>query len=257
MNIQDAIIPFHPKDKAIVEMCCESLRNVMGIQRIFLISSEDPNIPNTSYIDERSIKNIISVEEIENYWKSNNGKWSSRAGWIYQQLLEIGTSLYIDDLSEDYMTCDSDIVFLKNPYLNINKTGVFPYNKAYTGEYHPDYRSHYERLMKEPTTAEISFINHHMIHNKYFMNELKSFIESKHNKRWDLAILHTLNLNNFSGFACDDLYGNYMIKYHADKCIKTDIKIKDITWVPTKTELSTVQHDYHIISCQHYRRVTK
>ena len=165
MILNDAIIPFHIKDKATVDACCNSLRDIMGIKRIFLITSEDPKISNTNFIDEKEIKNILSVDQIKTYWKNSGGKWFDRAGWIYQQLLEVGTDQIITDLSEDYLTCDSDIVFLQNPYINVTQTNVFPYAKAYTGEYNVEYRINYEKLMGEPTTSGISFINHNIVLN--------------------------------------------------------------------------------------------
>jgi len=256
MILNDAIIPFHPKDKATVETCCNSLRDVMEIKRIFLITSENPNIPNTNFINEKEIKNILSVEQIKSYWKNSGGKYFDRAGWIYQQLLEVGTDQIIPDLSEDYLTCDSDIVFLQNPYVNITQTNVFPYARAYTGEYHEDYRKNYETLMGEPTTSGISFINHNMVLNRTYMRELRSFIEAKNGKRWDEAILHSLDLNAWSGFASDDLYGNYMIKYKNYKTINVGaIRVKDIKHIPTQHDITTLRNQgYHILSSQQWQR---
>ena len=90
MILHDAIVPFHPKDRPTVEMCCSYLRNNMGIQRIFLITSENPNISNTHFINENTLTDIISLNEIKSRWESNYPKFSNRSGWIYQQILKLG-----------------------------------------------------------------------------------------------------------------------------------------------------------------------
>jgi hypothetical protein len=87
------------------------------------------------------------------------------------------------------------------------------------------------------------------------MREVRSFIESKHNKKWDEAIVHSLDLNAWSGFASDDLYGNYMIKYKKDKTVKVDIRVKDIKHIPTQQDITLLRRQgYHILSSQQWQR---
>lgn len=255
MIIKDAVIPFHPKDIHTLKMCCDSLKNILNVERIFLISSENPNIEGTIFISESSVTNLISLNEITEIWKKHNPNNSSRSGWIYQQILELGVPDIIPDISDDYIVCDSDIVFLKNPYINI-PNDVFPFDRAFTGEYERPYRENYERLMKEPPSSGISFINHHMVTNKVFVSQLKKTIEQRNNKRWDRAIVENLNFNILSDFASDDLYGNWMFAYHKDKMVHAPLKILDITKVPSSNDLIYLKNcGYDIVSSQVYKRL--
>lgn len=254
MIIQDCIIPFHEKDKHTIEHCCRSLFEILNIKRIFLIGKKDLNIKNTFYIDENSLKNIVDLNFITLLWQKHNNSFKNRSGWIYQQILKLSSNQIIEDISEDFLVCDSDIIFLKNPYKNLNNL-IFPYQQAYTKEYHEPYRLNYEVLMKEKPESEISFINHHMIFNKMYLNELKKFIENKNNTRWDLAILESLDYNSFSNFSEYDLYGNWMFKYKKEKMIKINFNIKDINNIPTNQEILKYKNEnYDILSAQAWKR---
>jgi hypothetical protein len=254
MILHDAIVPFHPKDRPTVEMCCSYLRNNMGIRRIFLITSENPHIPDTTFINERELNDIISLDDIRRRWEATGSRFSNRSGWIYQQLLKLGADQWISDLHEDYLICDSDIMFLNNPYGAVEQ-GKFPYNKAYTGEYNTPYRNNYNRLMKEQTESGFSFINHNMVFNKECIRELKQFIEQKNGMRWDLAIINALDFNSFSDFSEYDLYGNWMFKYKKDKLVNVPIRIKDINKVPSGDDLNRFRNEgFHILSSQEWSR---
>jgi len=254
MIIKDAVIPFHPKDIPTLQMCCDSLKNVLNVERIFLISSENPNIAETNFINEKEITNLISLNEISEIWKYHNPNIAYRSGWIYQQILELGAPDIIPDISEDYIVCDSDIVFLKNPYINA-PNDMFPFDRAFTGEYHHPYIDHYQRMMQEPAKAGISFINHHMVTNKSLLAELKKMIEIKNNKRWDWAIVENLNFNEASAFASDDLYGNWAVAYHPNKMINVPLKILDVFKIPSSDDLINLKNQgYDIVSSQAYKR---
>ena len=254
MILKDVVIPFHPKDKATVELCCESLRNVMNVDRIFLLTSINPEIQNTTFINENEIPNLISLNEIQSRWKRTDSQFADRAGWIYQQLLKLGASQIIPDISSDFLISDSDVIFLNNPYVDV-ETGKFPYAEAYTGEYNESYRKNYQRLMKEPTESGFSFINHNMVFNKNNITDLKNFIEDKNNERWDLSIINALDFHSFSDFSEYDLYGNWMFKYKQNETQRINITIKDIRTIPNNNEINIAKsQNYHILSSQAYNR---
>lgn len=254
MILNDAILPYHEKDRLTIENCCKSLKNIMGIKRLFLISKENPNIPDTHFISEDEFVDIIPLAYIQDIWNRSGSKYAYRASWIYQQIIKLAACDLIKDLSEDYIISDTDIVYLNNPYIGI-QSGIFPYDVAYKGEYHEPYRLNYHRLMKEPTTAGFSFINHHMVKNKKYIKEIKDHIEKINKKPWDLSIVDALDLNSFSDFASDDLYGNWMYKYHYDKIQKVDIKIYDINYVPSDRDFAHFKNiGFDILSAQAWAR---
>lgn len=254
MILTDCIIPFHEKDKDTIKYCCKSLFEILNIKRIFLIGKKDLNIKNTFYINEDSLKNIVNLKYITSLWEKKNNSFKNRSGWIYQQILKLSSNEIIQDISEDFLVCDSDIIFLKNPYKDINNF-LFPYQQAYTKEYHKPYRLNYEILMKEKPESGISFINHHMVFNKKYLNNLKKFIENKNNIRWDLAILNSLDYNCFSNFSEYDLYGNWIFKYEKEKMINIKLNIKDINNIATNEQILKYKNkNYDILSAQAWRR---
>lgn len=254
MILNDAILPYHEKDRPTIEKCCESLKNIMGVKRLFLISKENPNIPNTIFIGENEFVDIVPLAYIQDIWNSSGSQYAYRASWIYQQLIKLAASDVIKDLSDDYIISDTDIVYLINPYNSI-ENGIFPYDAAYKGEYHEPYRLNYHRLMKEPTTAGFSFINHHMVKNKKYVKEIKDHIEKVNKTRWDISIVEALDLNSFSDFASDDLYGNWMYKYHIDKIRRVSIRIKDINYVPAEHDFDYYKNSgFNILSSQAWAR---
>lgn len=254
MILNDAILPYHQKDRSTIENCCKSLKNVMGVKRLFLISKENPNIPDTHFISEDEFVNIVPLAYIQDIWNRSGSQYAYRASWIYQQLVKLAASDIIKDLSDDYIISDTDIIYLKNPYDGI-QSGIFPYDVAYKKEYHEPYRLNYHRLMKEPTTAGFSFINHHMVKNKKYIKEIKDHIENVNKKPWDVSIVDALDFNSFSDFASDDLYGNWMYKYHYNKTQKVDIRIYDINYVPGDNDFEHFKNiGFNILSSQAWAR---
>ena len=254
MIIKDAVIPFHVKDALILKYGCDFLKNIINVQNLYIVGNENPNIDGTIFINENDIPNLISLNEIRTLWDSKNEKISYRAGWLYQQFLKLAAPEYILNLHENFLICDSDIIFVNNPYQTC-LDDHFPYAKAYSGEYHFPYRDHYSRLMKENAEAGFSFINHQMVYNINCLKQLKSHIEAIHHKPWYEAIIDTLNYNEASNCSEYDLYGNWMFKYFNNISKEIELKIIDINFIPNTQHLEHFKSQgIHIVSAQAYRR---
>jgi hypothetical protein len=252
MVLHDVVIPFHAKDTSTISLCCQQLRNILDVKRIFLISWDNPNIENTEFINENDI-DLVSYQYIKNIWENpERTVWNT--GWIYQQLLKLSVSKYISDISNNFLVCDSDIFFTRNPYKNINDN-VFPFCKTSINVDHKPYIYIYKDLMKENPIAGFSFINHHMIFNKFKLNELHDHIEKHNNKRWDYAIVDLLNFEHSfpatKTFSEYDLYGNWMLSHYPDISEEIKIKFQELDEIPTTLSNST---DVDIMSCQGWRR---
>lgn len=245
MKLKDAVVPFHPKDYPTLQLCLNGLKKI-GVERVFLIGSENPNFPGTYFINENELKDVFPLRHLVHM--------TSRAGWIFQQILKLGSDLWISDLNENYLVCDSDIIFIKNPYDQVEED-CFPYNKAYTTEYHLPYRINYEKLMKEKPQAGFSFINHNMVFNRKIISEIRSHIERKNHKRWDLAILENIDFGSWSDFSEYDLYGNWMFAHKQDKMKRVKMNIVDIERVPCDQDLKLCdENQIHILSAQAWKR---
>lgn len=247
MKLKDAVVPFHIKDTPTLDLCIQGLKRI-GIERIFLISAEKP-VDEVYFINENELKDIFPLKSLKGM--------TERAGWLFQQLLKLGADQWIPDLQDDYLICDSDIIFVSNPYEDV-EDGKFPYDKAYTGEYHLPYRLNYQRLMKEEPEAGFSFINHNMVFKKKFVRELKSHIEKANKIRWDLAILQNTDLTALSDFSEYDLYGNWVTKYKGYAAQRTHMRIADIDRVPVEQDLETCRKErIQILSAQAWVRESK
>lgn len=256
MKIVDVVIPFHPKDLSTVKLCCFSLKNVVHVENIFLVSSINPHIEGTNFIDEKSVNSCMNLQEIFDIWNKKNVKLSARSGWLYQQFIKLSAPEIIKNISENFLVCDSDIFFLRNPYQNISDE-VFPYANAFTGEYHIPYKTAYSRLMNHEPPAGFSFINHNMVFNTNTLSSLKLYIENLHQKRWDHAIMDCISFSEASCFSEYDLYGNWA--YQHMKHEKVDMKIAQMNVVPTQQQLeyAKLHFPYHIISSQEWQRNEK
>ena len=253
MILKDAVITFHPKDKPTIELCCDSLRNVVNVDRIFLLSSIDPKIQNTIFINDNEIQNLVSLNEIQSRWEKTGSRITGRAGWIYKQLLNLAASQIIPDISSDFLISDSDIIFLKNPYVDV-ETGKFPYAKSMYGVHAP-YVENYQRLMKETVESGFSFIAHNIVFDKNNITDLKNFIEHQNNERWDLSILNSLDFHQASNFAEYDLYGNWMFKHKSIDLREVDMRILDVHVVPDNNLINDTKNlGFHILSAQAYNR---
>jgi hypothetical protein len=244
LKLTDAVVPFHPKDYSTLQLCLNGLKKI-GIERVFLIGSENPNLPGTYFINENEIQNIFPLRHLSYL--------TSRAGWIFQQIIKLGSDLWISDLDQNYLVCDSDIVFISNPYEEIED--CFPYQEAYTKEYHLPYRINYKKLMKEEPQAGFSFINHHMVFNKENISTIREHIEKQNKIRWDLAILQSIDFNTWSGFSEYDLYGNWMFRHKKDQMKRVQMNIVDIERIPQEQDFQMCQQNQiHILSAQAWKR---
>jgi hypothetical protein len=253
MVINDVIVPFHPKDKNLVMRCCASLLDVVGAKRIFLISHADPHIEGTTFIPESSLTNIVSKSEIQKIVGKHGFAYYKRAGWLYQQLIKLGADDFIEDLSDGYMVCDSDIIFLTNPYRVISEL-TLPYSQNFLNELHEPYFRYFKKLTGISETAGFSFINHHMIFKRQIIRSLKDLIELKFNRRWDLAIIENLSYDHPSNFSEYETYGNWVYAHHLKLMRRVQLKVLDIDYIPTKEEENLFAKDYDILSCQAWKR---
>lgn len=255
MKIRDAIVPYHPKDRDTVRVCLKSLKFVLGVERVFLVCSEDQHIPRGIFVDERNATSLLSIEQIRGH------VLPGREGWIFQQLLKLGAPSYIPDLSDVFMVCDSDIIFLVNPYAAI-PDGKVPWSKAFDGSVHRPYWDHFLRLMQMVPPSEFSFINHHAIWHKEAISSFLDSICERNSKPWDRAIVDCLDANEQSGFSEYNFVGQmYQLclrdggKGPHEVLVEVPIRIKNVKHLPTQHDVSQARSEgYHILSSQQWSR---
>ena len=71
----DFILPCHPKDFPSLKLAYNGIKNNISIcNNIYIISKENPNLPNTIFIADSQFDTYITKEIIENIWVKKNKK---------------------------------------------------------------------------------------------------------------------------------------------------------------------------------------
>lgn len=247
MKIRDCVMTFHFKDSDTVQMACEHLRSVVGVERIFIVGNENPRIEGSRFIHEESFVCLRKGGIVGHALRG-------REGWIFQQLIKLAAPQIIIGIEDTFLVCDADAIFLTNPYRQ-TPNGVFPYCRAYTGEYHQPYRDHFLKVMNRPAPAGISFINHHMIFDRLCLDAMKREIETVSGVAWDTSIIEALDPTEQSSFSEYDLYGNLMFTMFPSKAFFQKFTIKDVAHVPTEADCDqALREGYDILSAQRWAR---
>lgn len=130
-------------------------------------------------------------------------KWE-RSGWLYQQLLKLGSDSLCTQKS--YLVVDADTVFIRPHTFKIGNKTVF-YCRKWS---QPEYFNTYKRLLGKKQTAPVSFVTHYMLFDKAKLNKLKRTIENRHQVPWYRAILRSIDKSKQFGFSEYETYGNFL-----------------------------------------------
>lgn len=250
-NKIDFVIPCHKKDFQSLKLVVNGIKdNISRVNKIFVISKDNPEIDNVIHISENLYSSYITKEFIEDVWKFKNPMLSYRAKWIYQQFLKLLSAKIIKDITETYVIVDSDTIFLNDISFDSTK---FYYCKAQ--EYHKPYLNPIKKLLKCEDTIGFSTICHHMMFNKNILNEMIFVIEKNFNfKPFVNCILDILDYNEASCLSEWDLYANYVILKYPKICTNRQLKWKDIPFIPSEFDLNLLKQNYDFVSCHAYMR---
>ncbi len=221
----DVVIPTINKDFALLEIFISSIKNniLNPIHNIYIISETNREL--SAFCKNH---NLIFVDEntILGYGKTSinyvtDGK--NRNGWLFQQLLKLGADKLVS--TDSYAVIDSDTILLNNH--NFLQGGKYVFFES--NEWHQKYFDTMRKLLGFRAKSKLSFVAHMMIFDRAILNEMKSAIESIHHKKWDQAIISLIDQTELSYFSEYETYGNYVLKYHADKIITKPFYNKSLT----------------------------
>lgn len=217
----DIVIAYHPKDKKVLPYCIEGTKNIKNRNNIYIISSEDPKIEGTIYINENSFP--FKKDNIKEYFGEKD---SSRAGWYFKQLMNLYAHRVIKNITNKFLLLDCDTLFINEVSMvdNDNKT---LYSTG--SENHEPYFDHMNKLIPglNRQIPEKSGIVHHLMVEKKYLDEIIQKVEEIHKKDFWKVMMELIDKNEIhsSGFAEYEIYFNYMLKYHPDV-----IKLRDLRW---------------------------
>lgn len=247
----DFVIPCHPKDFPSLKICVKGIQeNISSLNRIFVVSNNDPNIEGVIHIPEENYLPYVQREKIAAKFEMHNQSLLYRTKWVYQQFLKLFSAKVIPELTDSYVMVDSDTIFLRDVPFDPEK---FYYCKA--EEYHKPYIQPIKKLFGIEDTIGFSTISHHMIFNKEKLNEMISTVE----KRFDSesffdCVLSILDYNEASCMSEWDLYANYMLLNYPEMCEQRQLVWEDISFIPVKSHLDEFKENFDFVSCHAYRR---
>ena len=247
----DFVIPCHPKDFPSLEICVTSIKqNISIVNRIFVISDDNPNIDGVIHVPEQNYGAFIDREKIAKKFTQHCPNLLYRTKWIYQQFIKLFSAKAIPELTDSYVIVDSDTVFLKDIAFDPDK---FYYCKA--EEYHKPYLEPIKKLFGIEETIGFSTICHHMIFHKKTLNKMMENVKEtfKSDSFFD-TVLSILDYTESSCMSEWDLYANYMLLNYPEMCQQRQLIWEDISFIPVKSHLDEFKEQFDFVSCHAYKR---
>tara|TARA_Y100000004_G_scaffold191156_1_gene249453 strand:+ start:1541 stop:2296 length:756 start_codon:yes stop_codon:yes gene_type:complete len=239
----DFVVPCHPKDQETIELVVNGIRKHTNSNNIYIVSPQDMNIKDTIHIPDSDFAEYTKFSTIKEKWESHNVEMSKRTGWLFQQTLKLYAHKVIDNLTEDYVAVDADTIFIRE--VNF-QPGVFQYCRA--KEYHLPYLDTYAKMTKNKESVGYSFISHHMLFNKTWMQEMIDWVEELHGKGFMDVLLDSINYTEGSTFSEWDFYGNYMLLNHADKSHRRQLYWTNLSSIPNESDLQSMSTELDFVS---------
>jgi hypothetical protein len=241
----DILFLCHEKDVEILKKnIVYAKKNIIGYRKIFVLSQKNffPEDKEITFINEKEFP--FDKEKIAKY--SPKG----RAGWYFQQFLKLYFLEVVGKRALDnLLIVDADCAFIRKT--NFFEGDIPLYN--YEIGYHTPYYEILERVFGFGNqTKNMSGTVHHMLYQRKYLKEILEFVRKKSKKELWLEIMEKADKKTISGFSEQDLYFNYMLKFHKDKIKIRRIKFIDFPynnhfWVAIFRRLG-----YHYIASHDY-----
>jgi hypothetical protein len=201
----DIIIPVLPKDLDVLPIVVAGIRENFShpIACIYIVAPESEHVRHfcsnfgCTFVDERQV-NCLRPEEIQYNYRGRN-----RSKWIYQQLLKLSADI---GTSKWYFISDADTVLIRPHLFRIKDRHVF-YQLPVI---HLPYRYAYHTLIGRRAKQALTFVSHMMMFSREKIKQMHRHIESRHNLRWDEAIVSIIDEDELSCFADYETYGTYI-----------------------------------------------
>lgn len=139
----DVVIPCHPKDYEMLNMCIAGLKdNITNVSNVYIIS------PHKFTTVSPDIKFVCDAEFPFSHADVKSLLPESESGvihWYFQQLAKMYAPTVIPNLSENFLVLDADVVILK-PISFFSTTGAPRFGYTLSDESDNKYTRHFKRL---------------------------------------------------------------------------------------------------------------
>lgn len=202
----DVVIPAIDKDLGTLPYAIDSVRQYVAhpIGRIYIVAPASSAIQalckrkGCTFVHESS---VLPLRKHHIHYRST--RWD-RSGWLYQQLLKLGSSSVTG--RRYFLVLDADTVLIRRHRFRDNGKYVF-YCRSWS---QPEYFVTYRKLLGRKASRPRSFVTHYMLFDKTKLSALKRTIEARHGTRWYRAILNSVNRSKQFGFSEYETYGNFV-----------------------------------------------
>jgi hypothetical protein len=261
ISIIDVVMPTVIKDIDTLLLAINGCLNyVTGLRNVYIICKKEICAELAKEIlikfEKNSVKFIdenifpFTLDDVAKLHTKNN-----RNGWYYQQLLKLYAYKVIDGISDNVLIVDSDTVFLKKTNFIDNGIALYCTGKEYNVPYFTHMHKLHPSLCKMyPENLELSGICHHMLFQKYVLDELFELVEKYHKCSFWEAFLKCVNKNAYLGSGASEyeIYFNYVLSMHGDKA-----KIRNLNWCNIGVLPNSKHSCYDYVSSHAYSRTQK
>lgn len=215
----DILFLCHEKDKDILKKNIEyTKKNVIGYRKIFILSKENyfPNDKDIEFVNENIFP--FNKEDIARYAPKG------RAGWYYQQFLKLyALNVIKKGILDNLLIIDADVTFIRKTKFFDNGKPLYSFEIGY----HQPYYEIMEKVLGfGKQKSDLSGTVHHMMYQRKYIDELLYFVKRTKGKELWKIIMENIDLDTISGFCEQEVYFNYMLKFHPDK-----IKIRRLRFI--------------------------
>lgn len=211
----DVVIPAIEKDLGTLPFVIDGVRRHVKhpIGQIMIVSPNSPKIKQLcsrkgcTFIDENT---VLPITKKHIHYRSKT--WD-RSGWLYQQLLKLGS----DSLgAQKYvLVIDADTVMIRPHTFRTGGKTVFYCRSWSQNEYFKTYR----KLLGKKAASPASFVTHYMLFDKAKLARLKKAMEAKHHTSWYSAIIRSTDKSKQFGFSEFETYGNFLYSNYPGRFI--------------------------------------
>ena len=250
----DIVVPSHAKDLRTLPLAVQAaLRYLQPAAQLYVVSREpfaslDDRV---HWVPEPDGGSFPSVEDVRERLASR-GVGTARGAWIYQQLLKLGASEYIDGLSPTYLALDSDVIFLR-PVSFETESGI-RFLFAPAREEHGPYRASYARLLGTPPTTTTSLVAHHMLYDRELLSELRSEIARRAGRAWHEAYVDATDPAEPSSVSEFNTYGWWVLERHPALARARPLSWRNLRSVPPAFEQRLLARRYDFVAAHEHLR---
>jgi len=227
MDKIDLVYPCHSKDKNTIDLAIEYARkNIQNLNNIYVVSKTKLT-DNAIWVSEDifpfTFQDMIDI--IGDHW---------RTGWYYAGWIHLYSSIYIPNILENVLICDSDTIFIR-PVTFIDNEGRALFNIS-PSDGTPLYLEHMSKLvtgLNLQLQKPWSGVAHHIVMNRTILKDMMNRVEEKFKVPFWKAWIN-VTLENYRSCPQEkemknkhiegpgratsyELYFNYALKYFPDK----------------------------------------